>query len=50
MRYKGFSIFYDKCRGWWVKVSVYEEWLASSKEDAMKMVDSYLNRKLSKVA
>jgi hypothetical protein len=44
MNYKGFSILYDNIRGWFVRVSVYEEWLATSKEDAIRQVDSYLNR------
>lgn len=44
MSYKGFSILHSNCRGWFVRVSVSEEWLATSKEDAMNMVDSHLNR------
>jgi hypothetical protein len=50
MRYKGFSILYDKCRGWFVRVSVFEEWLATSKEDAMRMVDNHLNHSVSTIA
>jgi hypothetical protein len=44
MSYKGFSILYNKCRGWFVRVNVFEEWLACSKEDAMRQVDEHLKR------
>ena len=50
MDYKGFSILYDRCRGWFVRVSVFEEWLANSEQDAREQVDSYLNRTLKTIA
>ena len=50
MSFKGFSILYDKCRGWFVRVNVYEEWLATSKEDAMRMVDDHINRQVRTIA
>jgi hypothetical protein len=50
MNYKGFTIIHSPVRGWLVRVSINEEWLSTSKEDAMRQVDNYLNRKQSKVA
>jgi len=44
MSYRGFSILYDDSRGWYIRLSVFEEWLATSKENAMKQVDDYLAR------
>lgn len=45
MSYRGFSIIHDVCVGWKVRVSIREEWLATSKEDAMRQVDDYYSSK-----
>jgi hypothetical protein len=47
---KGFTIIHDSVRGWIVIVSVFEEWLAVSEQDARNQIDSYLNRTLKTIA
>lgn len=43
MNYRGFTIVHAYGQ-WRVRVSAYEEWLATSKEDACQQVDEYINR------
>ena len=44
MNYCDFTII-RTCYGTWkVQVNIHEEWLATSKEDAMKQVDDYIKR------
>ena len=50
MIYKGYTIIHDKVRGWLVRVDITEEWLATSKEDAMMQVDGHISCSLRHVA
>ena len=50
MEYKGYTICHSPIRGWFVRVNIWEEWLASSKEDAMNMIDKRLSKSLNKAA
>lgn len=45
MEYRGFTIYVDCCKQWKVRISQDEEFLASSKQDAMRQVDDYLRLK-----
>ena len=51
MKYRGFSILYDRFTdSWYVKLDRYTEWLATSESDAKKQIDEYLSRKITRVA
>ena len=51
MKYKCFSVLYDKIlRRWIVVVDCFTQWLATSKEDAIRQIDEHLSRKIIRVA